>query len=230
MYDFTAALRLYYAVLTTHGISAEAIGKRLTYHRQTITATLNGQRKVPNLAIAKGLHDMAAEHVGAEELPRFPSVDELERLHELIRKGTCETCKRPWTEPDTTPGAGEPPSAALTVAAPAAQDDELPVPPAVVDRQLVWDGMHDLQRHLRRNRLPAAAGITLHTGRYAPPADAASAIIVSSDEGLSDVSSDLILYAARRPDAEILSVAHVLLKNGGKTAAEELIAYRLERQ
>lgn len=236
LYDLTVTLRNCMTILRDCGMSVRAIAAEIHQTKSVVSALINGERKRPDLGVLISLHNLASRYA-ARSKQSLPHIGLLTSQHQQVileaaHARPCRSCGRPW-EPAPIAASAERMAAdgpATTASVPpGGMDMQLPVSPALGDRQAHWNDFTDLAKRLSADQFADAAGILRHIGQDAGPAEAAAAIAVCSQEGLADAAEAIATYAARRADEEILFMLRALLGNGNAAAAAELVTLRLER-
>ncbi|MFF2044332.1 hypothetical protein ACFVVX_28325 [Kitasatospora sp. NPDC058170] len=192
----------------------------------TLTGLLRATRR-PSLQVAKALHSLALEVVGAdpEGATAVPiTADELEQLYGQAMEKHCRCCSQRAVGTATgltTAEAMDSPASPTRIA--------LPVPPMEGDRQRTgnqapaWQPQKDLERYLKAGRTEDARVVLSHAGTAAAPADVVWAV-ASCRAAEMDTAADTILHhAGRRAPADVLLIAKLLVSNSWHTDAGVLL-------
>lgn len=228
LHDLTHILRDCCAGFSTRHIEGAASGHM---SKTTVDNLLNGRIKRPHWPFVEALHELAGKRTG-DNVPSVPDLDSVRRLYaQVLRQSMdpweCKTCKRAWnfTAPSDT---AEEPADAMTTSL--ARDTALPVYPVQGDRQSGWSGIADLPARAAASQGADLAGMLRYVGQYGELSETAEAISDCRKAGLGEEVEALFVYAAQRPDEEIIGLAAALLDSNDMDAARELMARRLENR
>ncbi|MCG3040461.1 hypothetical protein L7D48_07745 [Streptomyces sp. S1A] len=191
--------------------------------KSVLSALVNGKQKRPSKHVLEILHAHAAEHTEQRDL--LP-LEELEKLRLEVTGYSSQARRRCVACPaavSASPSSGVEPAKEhvenamqhlRTTEAPSV----LPVPQPRGDRQhteteaVAWPGFHGLAAHIEAGRTHDAAIILRYAGHTAAPQETAAAMVSCESSGLEEAVGDLLKYAVRRSDRDVMSIASSLLE------------------
>lgn len=87
-----------------------------------------------------------------------------------------------------------------------------------------WPPVTTLAGYLNAGDLEGAAGMIRYAGKEADPGESADAIASCRDSGLDDATDDMLNYASRRHDRDILRIAKSLIEDDRADEVRTLLA------